>query len=78
MLSVRGQIGLGLLNRCLCLDERGLGLGDLMIEFRRGNLDEQLPFLDAIAYIDIALLDIAAGTRKQVGDRKAEGGGERS
>ena len=47
--------------------QRGLRLRDLVIELWRGDLGQKLPCLDAIADIDIALVDIAAGPRKDVG-----------
>lgn len=52
-----GKIGIGLLlaQGCLALTERGLGLGDLMVDLGCRDLGEDLPCLHMVADIDIAL-----------------------
>ncbi len=55
------------------LNQRGLRLGDLMIELRRDDLGQQLPLFHAIADVGVALVDIAA--RAGVHIRNGERGG---
>ena len=64
-----------LLQRGFGLLERGLGLRDLMIELGRRDLGQKLACLDAVADIDIALVDIAAGPREDVRRRECRGRG---
>ncbi len=63
-------IGLGLLQCCFQLGERRLGLRDLMIKLRRGDLREQLAGLDVIADVDVAARDVAGRARVDIGGRK--------
>src|SRR5262245_8625719 len=44
-----------------------------MIEFRCNDLRQQLTFLDVVADINLALGDIAAGTREDVGGCESRG-----
>ena len=52
------RIRLRLLQRRLELRERCLGLQDLVVEFRHGNLGQQLPLLDAIPDVDLRAYSI--------------------
>ena len=45
-----------------------------MIEFRRGDLSQKLAILDAVADVDVALVDIAAGAGEDVGLGESRGG----
>ena len=42
----------------------GLGLLDLLVQLGSFDLGQHLPFLDAVADIDVALADVAAGARQ--------------
>ena len=64
-----------LLHRCFVLDERRLGLGDLMIKLRAVICASSSSGLDAVADVDVALVDIAAGASKDVRRRERQGGG---
>ena len=63
-------VRLRLLNRRLELAQRGLRLHDLVIELRSRDLRQQLPFPDAVADIDVALVDVAARASKDVRRRE--------
>ena len=63
---------LRLLQRRLVLAERGLGLGDLVIELGSRNLRQQIASLHMIADIDLARLDVAVGARKDIRRRESE------
>src|SRR5205085_10751852 len=58
--------GYGLPGRRLGLLKTVLKLSNLVIDFRGGDLREELPGLDVIADVDIALQHIAAGARVDV------------
>jgi hypothetical protein len=60
-------IGLRLQERRAQLRERAFGLRDLMLDLGRGDLDEQIACLDTAADVDIALGNVAAGARIDVG-----------
>ena len=60
-------VGLRLLQRGLQLGHRCFGLGDLVIEFRRSDLGQQLAALDPVADIGVAPRDVAGGARIDVG-----------
>src|SRR5262245_50606843 len=49
-----------------------------MIELGSDDLRQQLPLLDAIPDIDLALLDVAAGAGEDVGDRERGGRGRQA
>ena len=50
------QFGIGsrLLQSCLKLNQGALGLGNLMIELRGGDLGQKLPLLNLVADIDVS------------------------
>ncbi len=68
------HIRLRLLHRCLELLQRRFRLGDLVVELRGDDLDQQLALLHVVADIDIALFDVAACASKDVGGRECGGG----
>ena len=78
-IAIPGDLGefavrLGLLQRRLELTERRLGLCDLVVQLRRDDFGQQLPGLDPVTDIDFALVDIAAGARKDIGGRESRRG----
>jgi len=73
--AIPGHLGefavcLRLLQGCLELAERRLGLRNLVIEFRCHDFGQQLAGLHPVADVDFALVDITAGARKDIGDRE--------
>jgi hypothetical protein len=67
-------VRLGLPARRLGLSQTGLGLGDLVVELRRGDCRQEVAHLHAGADIDIAFRDIPAGPRENVRGLKSVGG----
>ena len=57
---------LGLPQCRLILGQRRLGLRNLVVELRGGNVRQQGSGLDAIADVDVALFDVAAGARENI------------
>ena len=64
-----------LLQGCLVLDQRSLGLGDLVVELRDADLRQQLSCLHPIADVGAALVDVAAGAGIDIRRGKRQGGG---
>ena len=56
--------GFGLLHTALGLFDGGIGLQDLLIEFRGFDFGHHLAGLHAVADIDVAFADVAGGTRQ--------------
>ena len=57
---------LRLLQCRLVLGQRRLGLRDLVVELRGGDIRQQGSRLDPIADVDVALFDVAAGARENI------------
>ena len=64
---------LRLLQRRLVLAQRRLSLSNLVIEFGRRDLRQQIAGLHMIADIDLARLDVAVGASEDIGRREREG-----
>src|SRR5262249_25497189 len=65
--------GLRLLQRRLVLGQRSLSLCNLVIEFGRPDLRQQIARLHMIADIDLARLDVAVGASENIGRRERKG-----
>src|SRR5262249_23556211 len=68
------QVGLRLLLRRLELRQRGFCLGDLVIELRRGDLDQKLPLFYPITDVHVALLNVPPGAREDAGGGEGRAG----